>query len=76
MSPMLLHNMVIRKWTILHMTHKYGSIPSCKVEIITDELDQTSRCVIRGGADKSLAQPTSQCRRKESWKTAGFRLNQ
>jgi hypothetical protein len=31
---------------------------------------------IRGGADKSLARTTSQGRRTESWKTAGFRLNQ
>jgi hypothetical protein len=31
---------------------------------------------VRGGADKSLARPTSRCRRMYSWKTAGFKLNQ
>jgi hypothetical protein len=31
---------------------------------------------VRRGANKSLARPTSRCRRTESWKTAGFRLNQ
>jgi hypothetical protein len=31
---------------------------------------------LRGGADKSLARLISRCRRTESWKTAGFRLNQ
>jgi hypothetical protein len=30
----------------------------------------------RRGADKSLARTTSRSRRTESWKTAGFRLNQ
>jgi hypothetical protein len=30
---------------------------------------------VRRGADKSLARPTSRCRRTESRKTAGFRLN-
>jgi hypothetical protein len=29
---------------------------------------------VRRGADKSLARPTSPCRRTESWKNAGFRL--
>jgi hypothetical protein len=31
---------------------------------------------LRGGTGKSLARPTSRCRRTESWKTAGFRINQ
>jgi hypothetical protein len=31
---------------------------------------------LRGDADKSLARLTSPCRRTESWKTAGFLLNQ
>jgi hypothetical protein len=34
------------------------------------------RYPLRGGAVKSLARPTSRCRRTESWKTAGFRLDQ
>jgi hypothetical protein len=31
--------------------------------------------LLRGGADKFLAWPTSRCCRTESWKTAGFWLN-
>jgi hypothetical protein len=44
MSPVLLHNLINRKGTILHMTQKYAIITSRKVEIITDELDQISIC--------------------------------
>ena len=47
MSPMLLHNTTIRKGTILHMTHKYAIMTSRKVEVITDELDQTSICELQ-----------------------------
>jgi hypothetical protein len=47
MSPMLFHNLIIKKGTILHKSHKYAITPSRKVEITTDELNQTSICIIQ-----------------------------
>ena len=46
MSPTLLYNM-IKKITVLHKTYKYAIIPSRKMEVITEELVQTSTCIIQ-----------------------------
>jgi hypothetical protein len=44
---MLLHNLIIKKGTILHKTHKYAITPSREVEVTTDELDKISTCIIQ-----------------------------
>ena len=45
---------------------RYSDLPVCSIVTIMTELSRVLVPDIRGGADKSLARPTSRCRRTES----------
>jgi hypothetical protein len=65
---------------MLHNPHlsrqNHSSLPLLTQGVVEKVSDIVKPLFLRGGADKSLARPTSRYRRTESWKTGGFRLNQ